>query len=119
MSDMTQENRKERNNPDSGKRGNPSTGSGQDGETAETRDAEPGTRNPEPASGDVAAPGPSADAPPDASPHPYEMIMDEYPLREASEDPIWSVRIIKGWMWFLAFSITGVVLLLVLGFFYD
>lgn len=116
---MTQENRKERNNPETGKRGNPSTGSGQDGETAETRDAEPGTRNTEPASGDVAAPGPSADAPPDASPHPYEMIMDEYPLREASEDPIWSVRIIKWWMWFLAFSITGVVLLLVLGFFYD
>jgi hypothetical protein len=111
MSDMTDENREERNNQETGKRGN--------GETAETRDAEPGTRNPEPASGNVAAPGPGADTPPDASPHPYEEILDEYPLREAAEDPVWSVRIVKGWMWFLAFSITGIVLLLILGFFYD
>ncbi len=109
---MTQENRKERNNLEVGKpfdklrarRGNPSTGSGQDGE---------------PASGDVAASGPGADASSDASPHPYEEILDEYPLREAAEDPVWSIRIVKGWMWFLAFSITGVLLLLVLGFFYD
>jgi len=119
MSDMTEENKEERNNQETEKRGNPSTGSGQDGETAETRDAEPGTRNPEPASGDVAAPGSGADAPPDASPHPYEEMLDEYPLRETSEDPIWSVRIVKGWMWVLAVSVTGVLMLLVLGFFYD
>lgn len=51
--------------------------------------------------------------------HPYEELMDDYPLREPGEDPVWSVRIVKGWMWFLAFTTGGILLLIVLGLFYD
>jgi archaellum component FlaD/FlaE len=70
------------------------------------------------------APGPtaegsSADESVDIAPHPYEEILDDYALRDPSEDPVWSVRIVKWWMWFLAFSVGGIVLLLILGFFYD
>ena len=53
------------------------------------------------------------------SPHPHEKLMNDYPLREPGEDPVWSVRIVKGWMWFLAFTTGGILLLIVLGFFYD
>jgi len=52
-------------------------------------------------------------------PHPYEELLDDYPLREPGDDPVWSVRIVKGWMWFLAFATGGIVLLLILGLFYD
>jgi hypothetical protein len=55
----------------------------------------------------------------DGPPHPHEELMDDYPLREPTEDPVWSVRIVKGWMWFLAFTTGGILLLIVLGFFYD
>lgn len=51
--------------------------------------------------------------------HPYEELLEEYPLRDAAEDPVWSVRIVKWWMWFLAFCFAGLLLLLALGFFYD
>jgi hypothetical protein len=54
-----------------------------------------------------------------SKPHPYEAILEEYPLREASEDPVWSVRVVKGWMWFLAICGGGIILLTVLGFFFD
>jgi len=52
-------------------------------------------------------------------PHPYEEILDDYPLRDASEDPVWSIRIVKGWMWFLAVCGGGIILLTILGFFFD
>jgi len=52
-------------------------------------------------------------------PHPFEELLDDYPLRDKSEDPVWSVRIVRGWIWFMYFSIAGIVLLLVLGLFYD
>lgn len=52
-------------------------------------------------------------------PHPTEELLDEYPLRDPGEDPVWSVRIVKGWIWFLVFCILGIVLLLFLGFIYD
>lgn len=56
---------------------------------------------------------------PSGSPHPIETLLEDYPLREPGEDPVWSVRIVKGWLWFLAFSVSGILLLTILGFFYD
>jgi len=53
------------------------------------------------------------------APHPHEELMDDYPLRKPGEDPVWSVRVVKGWMWFLAFTTGGILLLIVLGLFYD
>jgi len=53
------------------------------------------------------------------TPHPFEELLDDYPLRDPAEDPVWSVRIVKVWAWFMAFSIAGIVLLLILGLFYD
>jgi hypothetical protein len=53
------------------------------------------------------------------TPPPYEEILEEYPLRDAAEDPVWSVRIVKGWLWFLALSAGGIILLTILGFFFD
>jgi hypothetical protein len=82
---------------------------GKEQEVEKARDVEPGTRNLEPASGDA----------PDATPHPYEALLDEYPLRDPAEDPVWSVRIIKGWLYFLAFNITWIILFLILGIFYE
>jgi hypothetical protein len=61
----------------------------------------------------------TANGPADSTPHPYEEILDDYPLRDAVEDPVWSVRIVKGWIWFLAICGGGIVLLTVLGFFFD
>jgi len=84
-----------------------------------TGDPEPGTRNPEQASGNTAGPGSSSAAAPDATPHPFEALLDEYPLREPFEDPVWSVRIIKGWMYFLAFNFAWMLLIFILGIFYD
>ena len=56
---------------------------------------------------------------PEVPPHPYEELMDDYPLREPGDDPVWSIRVVKGWMWFLAFTTGGILLLIILGFFYD
>lgn len=101
MSEMNNDKREEEKNGETGK------------------DQEAKTRNSEPASGDATAGNSDAAGTPDASPHPYEELLDEYPLRSPEEDPVWSVRIVKGWMWFLAFSIGGILLLLVLGLFYE
>jgi hypothetical protein len=79
----------------------------------------PGTRIPEPASGTAGGPESEVGAKPDATPHPYEALLDEYPLRDPAKDPVWSVRIIKGWLYFLAFNITWIILFLILGIFYE
>ena len=85
-------------NPEPGT--HPSTGSGQE------------TQNSEPAAADAA----EATA---ASPHPVEALLDKYPLRDPSEDPVWSVRIVRGWLYFLAFNFAWMLLFLVLGIFID
>jgi hypothetical protein len=54
-----------------------------------------------------------------STPHPFEALLDEYPLREPSEDPVWSVRIVKGWMYFLAFNFAWMFLFFILGLFYE
>ena len=45
--------------------------------------------------------------------------LDEYPLRPAGEDPRWAVNTVKGWVWFDLFSLAFVLVMLVLGLFYD
>ena len=45
--------------------------------------------------------------------------LDEYPLREAGEDPRWAVNTVKGWVWFDLLCLVFVVTMLVLGVFYD
>ena len=88
---------------------------------------EPGASRPE-AEGqtidETTAPGPTpADSTPpgslDSTPHPFEALLDEYPVRDPSEDPVWSVRIVKGWMFFLAFNFAWMFLFFILGLFYE
>jgi hypothetical protein len=119
------------------KRENPSTSSGQGGEKGK----EPGIQNPESKDSVDAVNGSVVDGPPvksptasepvaegsatngpageegpaDSTPHPLEALLDEYPLRDPSEDPVWSVRIVRGWMYFLAFNFVWMFLIFVLG----
>jgi hypothetical protein len=116
VSDMTDEYREEEKDQETEKLGNG------DEQRSETRNPEP-TDSDDMADG-IKTPGPmvngsTAGISNDTTPHPYEELLEDYPLREASEDPVWSVRIVKWWLWILAVAVTGVVLLLVLGFFYD
>ena len=85
----------------------------------EEKGKETGTRNPEPASGSAGGPESEVGAKQDATPHPFEALLDEYPLRDPSEDPVWSVRIIKGWLYFLAFNFAWMFLFLILGLFNE
>jgi len=85
----------------------------------EEKGKETGTRHPEPASGSAGSPESEVGAKQDATPHPFEALLDEYPLRDPSEDPVWSVRIIKGWLYFLAFNFAWMFLFLILGLFYE
>jgi hypothetical protein len=89
------------------------------GKETGTRHPEPGIRNLEPASGSAGGPESEVGAKQDATPHPFEALLDEYPLRDPSEDPVWSVRIIKGWLYFLAFNFAWMFLFLILGLFYE
>jgi hypothetical protein len=101
----------------------------QDGDKGKDQGPEPGTSSSagsgqgtqdlEPASGDKAGPEPGEDESPEAAPHPYEALLDEYPLRDPSEDPVWSVRIVKGWMYFVVFNIVWIVVFLILGVFIE
>ena len=103
---MTEESREKKEDQETGKRGNGEGGKDEaaaDSDTAESP-AVDGTAEPKDA---------------DEPAHPYEELLEEYPLRDAADDPVWSVRIVKWWMWFLAFCIAGLLLLLALGFFYD
>ena len=98
---MSEDQREKEKIPETEKRGM--------GETGKNQGPVPGTRTPEPVSTDSD----------DTSPHPFEVLLDEYPLREPSEDPVWSVRIVKGWMYFLAFNFAWMLLFLILGIFYE
>lgn len=62
---------------------------------------------------------PATDGPTDSTPHPLEALLDEYPLRDPSEDPVWSVRIVRGWMYFLAFNFVWMFLIFILGIFNE
>ena len=49
----------------------------------------------------------------------YPGIDAEYPLREASEDPTWAVRIATIWAGITIFCIVGILTLMTLGIWYD
>jgi|GEM_PF-1478469 len=57
---------------------------------------------------------------PEGSPGPeWEKELEVYPLREASEDPKWAVRTVWIWIGFGLISLAFILVLLVLGLFYD
>ena len=49
----------------------------------------------------------------------WEAELDEYPLRDPKADPNWAVRIVKIWVVTALSFLTFVVVLLILGMFYD
>ena len=49
----------------------------------------------------------------------WEADLDEYPLREASEDPNWASRTVWIWTVFAVISLGLLVLITILGIFYD
>ena len=49
----------------------------------------------------------------------WEKDLDEYPLREASEDPKWAVRTVRIWVGFGLISLTFIMTMLILGIFHD
>ncbi|HDY64602.1 MAG TPA: hypothetical protein ENH84_00010 [Phycisphaerae bacterium] len=51
--------------------------------------------------------------------HRWETEMDTYPLRTAKEDPRWAIATVGIWVCFAMFCIIFIVLLLVLGWYYD
>jgi hypothetical protein len=51
--------------------------------------------------------------------HPWESMLDSYPLRPPVEDPGWAVKIVKIWLGFAIASGMFILALIVLGFFYD
>jgi hypothetical protein len=52
------------------------------------------------------------------APSTLEEQLDIYPLREKSEDPRWAIGIVWTWVGVALFSIFGILLLILLGFFY-
>ena len=67
----------------------------------------------------------AADAPSAATDTPSEPIpaweadLDVYPERPASDDPRWALRIVWTWTGFAILSLVFILVLLVLGLFYD
>ncbi|MDW7710163.1 MAG: hypothetical protein SCH98_06780 [Deferrisomatales bacterium] len=51
--------------------------------------------------------------------HPWMEGLEEYPLREAEADPRWAVRTVWAWVWIGLLSLLFILVLVVLGFFYD
>jgi hypothetical protein len=49
----------------------------------------------------------------------WEADLDSYPLRAPSEDPRWAVRTVWCWVVFAVTSLVFILVLLVLGAFYD
>jgi hypothetical protein len=49
----------------------------------------------------------------------YEARMDEYPLRDAEEDPRWALWVVGIWTTFAIGSIVFILVLIVLGAIYD
>ncbi len=49
----------------------------------------------------------------------WEEELDEYPLRDPKADPNWAVRIVKIWVVAALSFLTFVVVLLILGMFYE
>lgn len=89
------------------------------GTSPDNQDPGKATTAPKEKSGPAGETGDEGKTGQEGEPHPYEDLLDEYPLRDPSEDPVWSVRIVRGWMWFLAVTTGGLLLLLILGIWFD
>ena len=53
------------------------------------------------------------------TPHPLEKDLDVYPLRNPSEDPRWAVRTIWTWVCMAVFLLLFLIVLIILGLWYD
>jgi hypothetical protein len=53
------------------------------------------------------------------APSTLEEQLDIYPLREKSEDPRWAIGIVWTWTGIALLSILGILVLILLGFFYK
>ena len=48
-----------------------------------------------------------------------DVDLDQYPLRQSTDDPRWAVRVVKIWMGFVIAALIFILTLLVLGAIYD
>ena len=55
----------------------------------------------------------------DHTPNTLEESLDVYPLRHPSEDPRWAVRTIWTWVGMAVFLLLFIVVLIILGIWYD
>ena len=53
------------------------------------------------------------------TPNAHEEEVDVYPLREPSEDPRWAVRTVRVWVIIALFLLLFIIVLLILGLWYD
>ena len=53
------------------------------------------------------------------TPDAHEEEIDVYPLRERSEDPRWAVRTVYVWVSIAVFLLLFIIVLLILGLWYD
>ena len=53
------------------------------------------------------------------TPNVHEDEIDVYPLREPSEDPLWAVRTVWGWVGISLFRLLFIFVLFLLGIWYD
>jgi len=51
--------------------------------------------------------------------HPLEQGLDQYPLRDKSQDPRWAVRTVWTWVCIAVFLLVSIVVFLLLGLIYD
>ena len=52
-------------------------------------------------------------------PHPWEAEMDAYPTRAPKDDPRWAIRVVTVWIAISIALLAFIVLLIILGLFYD
>ena len=73
-------------------------------------EAQPETPDSVPASTDAGAEEPAP---------PWEADLDEYPVRSPSDDPRWAGCIVWTWVVFAVASLIFIIVLIILGVFYD
>lgn len=50
---------------------------------------------------------------------PLDKAMDDYPLREAAEDPRWALRTVQIWVGMALFLLLFIITLIILGIWFD
>ena len=75
------------------------------------------------ASAKPAPPEAGGGAPAEESPEPpapeWEAELDSYPLREPKEDARWALNTVRVWMGIAIGCLIGIIILLILGLYYD